>query len=210
MGDSDSDYEQEMEEIVGIMFDGSEEASDASSIGYDWRGDTGVYDDILSIQYDYNSEDETHLIYDSARIYLAEQAFLDSEKPDQRYYIGSATLIRNRYYIMNTAITARTFLGFPFQSVLFYLHESSLFHFVRNRMDIMKLYIHPVTMEYIVVLKTFWLRIVQRTWRRVLRERAAVLRKRCSISNIQHRLIRGRHQTGLNVLPGLVGMLRGD
>ena len=150
---------------------------------------------------------ENQYIEESHRIYESEQA-LDTEKQDGKYYIGSAVLIRNRYYIMNTSITATTFMNFPISSILFYLYEFSLFYFVKNRIEIMKLYIHPVTMEYIVVLKTYWLRIVQRRWRRILRERAEVLRKRCSIANIQHRLVYGRHQTGLNVLPGLYGMLR--
>jgi len=150
---------------------------------------------------------ENQYIEESHRIYESEQA-LDTEKQDGKYYIGSAVLIRNRYYIMNTSITATTFMNFPISSILFYLYEFSLFYFVKNRIEIMKLYIHPVTMEYIVVLKTYWLRIVQRRWRRILRERAEVLRKRCSIANIQHRLVYGRYQNGLNVLPGLYGMLR--
>lgn len=198
--DSDSDYEQDHEEIIGIMFDTSDE-EDENSI------DTDSY----SLQFlpEYDPFLETQLIDESQRIYEMEQQYLDSEKQTGKYYIGSTVLVRNQYYIMNTSITACTFMNFPIYSILFYLYEFSLFHFVKNRIEIMKLYIHPVTMEYIVVLKTFWLRIVQRRWRRILRERAEILRKRCSIQNIKHRSIYGRHQIGLNVLPGLCGMLGG-
>jgi len=205
--DSDSDYEQEREEIIGIMFDTTDEdtSDDDSSVAYDnWRDDSGIFDMIPN----YDPFLETQLIDESQRIYEMEQQYLDSEKQTGKYYIGSAVLVRNRYYIMNTSVTACTFMNFPIYSILFYLHEFSLFHFVKNRIEIMKLHIHPVTMEYIVVLKTFWLRIVQRTWRRILREREEVLRKRCSIQNIKHRSIYGRHQMGLNVLPGLYGMLQ--
>jgi hypothetical protein len=167
-----------------------------------------LYDEILENHENLNYPHPDEYIAESQQIYEFEQEYLDSEKQNGKYYIGSAVLIRNRYYIMNTSITATTFMNFPISSILFYLYEFSLFYFVKNRIEIMKLHIHPVTMEYIVVLKTCWLRIVQRRWRRILRERAEVLRKRCSIANIQHRLVYGRHQNGLNVLPGLYGMLR--
>lgn len=189
---------------------------DAEIIIDDGDGDSSDEDtywipgELADDEYDDEDEDEfieNQYIEESHRIYESEQA-LDTEKQHGKYYIGSAVLIRNRYYIMNTSITATTFMNFPISSILFYLYEFSLFYFVKNRIEIMKLYIHPVTMEYIVVLKTCWLRIVQRRWRRILRERAEVIRKRCSIANIQHRLVYGRHQTGLNVLPGLYGMLR--
>lgn len=199
----DSDYEQESEEIVGIIIDSSDEDTDNDS--YDettqfWRG-------IIPEQDLYNESRRNYLTYQSERISEVEQTFLDSNKESGNYYIGSAILIRNRYYIMNAAITAGSFFQFPIQSIMFYLSEVSLVYFIKPRIEIMKLYIHPVTMEYIVLLKTFWLSIIQRTWRRILRERKEVLRKRCSIQNIQHRMIHGRHLMGLNVLPGLVGML---
>lgn len=195
-----SDYDDEEDsELVGVMFDSSDTDSETS---IDWR------DSILPDIPEYDIFIENQIIHESHRIYELEQQHLDSEKQTGKYYIGSAVLVRNRYYIMNTTITANTFMNYPIYSILFYLYEFSLFHFVKNRIEIMKLYIHPVTAEYIVVLKTFWLRIVQRTWRRILRERAEILRKRCSIQNIQHRLVYGRHLIGLNVLPGLYGMLR--
>lgn len=206
--DSDSEYEQEREEIVGIMFDSTDEEDstedDSSIVAFpDWRQDSGIYDYIP----EYNPFIENELIYESQRIYEIEQSYLDIEKQTGKYYIGSAILMRNRYYIMNTSVTASTFMNFPIYSILFYLYEFSLFHFVKNRIEIMKLHIHHVTGEYIVVLKTFWLRIVQRRWRRIMRERAEVLHKRCSIKNLRHREVYGRHIAGLNVLPGLWGML---
>ena len=212
--------EDEHDEIVGIMFDTSSDESSQDDIhttfdfvsshpdqlfnSYERR--SNIYND-MSLEFDIHDSYENYLIHTSNQIYGAEQEFLDSEKESSRYYIGSATIIRNRYFIMNTAVTASTFLNFPINIILFYLYESSLFHFVKNKIEIMKLQIHPVTREYMVVLKTFWLRIVQRTWRRILKKRAEILKKRCSIQNIQHRLLYGRHQYGLNVLPGLIGMI---
>lgn len=200
----DSDYEQESEEIVGVVIDSSDDDDDDSHDDIEDFWQAVVPDN----NYHYNNEwYNENLRYPSERIFVIEQTFLDSDKESGNYYIGSATLIRNRYYIMNAAITANSFFQFPINSILFYLNEVGLVYFIKPRIDIMRLFIHPVTMEYIVVLKTFWISIIQRTWRRILRERKEVLRKRCSIQNIQHRMIHGRHLMGLNILPGLVGCL---
>jgi hypothetical protein len=68
-------------------------------------------------------------------------------------------------------------------------------------------YIILPTQEAIAILKTFWLRIIQKKWKKVFQERKNVIRQRCNLSNLSIREIRGRwHESCFN-LPGLRGML---
>ena len=59
--------------------------------------------------------------------------------------------------------------------------------------------------ESVAILKTFWLRIVQRAWKRVFSERNALMKKRCSPSELYYRQTRGKWSCSM---PGLRGMLR--
>ena len=55
--------------------------------------------------------------------------------------------------------------------------------------------------------KLFWLKIVQRTWKRVFRERQRVLNGRESIEAVARHTITGSWPSGLTELPELRGML---
>jgi len=68
-------------------------------------------------------------------------------------------------------------------------------------------YIILPTQEAIAILKTFWLRIIQKKWKKVFQERKNTIRKRCNLSNLSIREIRGRWPNSCVNLPGLRGML---
>lgn len=68
-------------------------------------------------------------------------------------------------------------------------------------------YIILPTQESIAILKTFWLRIIQKKWKKVFKERKNVIKQRCHISNLSIREIRGRWNNSCVNLPGLRGML---
>jgi hypothetical protein len=68
-------------------------------------------------------------------------------------------------------------------------------------------YIILPTQEAIAILKTFWLRIIQKKWKKVFQERKNTIRKRCNFSNLSIREIRGRWPNSCVNLPGLRGML---
>jgi len=62
----------------------------------------------------------------------------------------------------------------------------------------------PTEPEYLVIDKTFWLRIVQRTWKRKYAEKCRLLRQRGSLLNQRHFELRGRFLPGyqyINLLP---------
>jgi len=97
-------------------------------------------------------------------------------------------------------------------------------HFVSSRPKIIRnyinmirnpLYIQPqiaechylINRECVCVLKTFWIRLVQRTWKRIYKERKEIFQRRRIISSLKHRELTGRWPHGLHVMPSVYGML---
>jgi len=149
------------------------------------------------------------------RIYDLEADFLDSDKQNHKYYLGLCTELGGSRLLLNIAIQPQTFLRFDIKSVLNYLAEYSIFTFYREILDvssiqlqIMELDIEPRTCWQTVRLKTHWIRIVQRVWKRVFRERQEVMMKRRTLQNIRYFERHGKHLPGLHVLPSIHGMLR--
>jgi hypothetical protein len=166
------------------------------------------------------SSDDTDDTYDSLleeeceRIGIEENEFMNSDKQHGKRYIGHALLLNSKY-ILDTAISSKSFLRYPMRVVVSYLEGNSIFPTGRwrngnneTKIQIMQVSINPKTQEYNVVLKTFWLRIVQRTWKRIFRERQDILRKRCSMMNLRHFELRGQHSLNLRSLPGIYGMIK--
>ena len=61
----------------------------------------------------------------------------------------------------------------------------------------------------VAILKTFWIRIVQRKWKKVFAERMRVIELRKKICNMQCRFISGHWPFECNYIPSIVGMLKG-
>jgi len=59
----------------------------------------------------------------------------------------------------------------------------------------------------VCIKKTFWLKIIQRTWRRVLSERKRVIVERSQYHSIRHMELFGRWPTSCAIYPRLSGML---
>jgi hypothetical protein len=61
--------------------------------------------------------------------------------------------------------------------------------------------------EFVCVLKTFWIRLIQRTWKRIYQERKNISQRRMTISSLKQRELTGRWPPGLNAMPSVYGML---
>jgi hypothetical protein len=61
--------------------------------------------------------------------------------------------------------------------------------------------------ECVCIIKTFWLRLVQRCWRRVYNEKKRVIQRRKNIQSLRFREIHGKWPNDCNYLPGLNGMI---
>ena len=136
-----------------------------------------------------------------------ENEFLDLPRQNNKYYIGACKLIRpDNYYLLLSTISNRMFLQFPSYIIRKYLSSASIIYGFLPNIEILK--IVTTNSMYIVVKKTYWIRLVQRHWRSLLKERAMILRRRCSIHAQNHFSIHGRYPYGLQTLPKLCGMLR--
>ena len=99
-------------------------------------------------------------------IFDREERFLDEDKIDGVYYIGLPCLMKSpREWILQIAIQPKTMLSNKMNDVMRYLIDYSVTRIRSPIMHIMKLDISN-TGAYNVVLKTHWLRLVQRTWKR--------------------------------------------
>lgn len=56
---------------------------------------------------------------------------------------------------------------------------------------------------YTVIIKTFWLKIIQRAWKKIYAQRLSIINQRKQIKNINYRNVNGRWPLNLNNLPTL-------
>ena len=59
----------------------------------------------------------------------------------------------------------------------------------------------------VAILKTIWIKLIQRKWKKVYAERKRVLSERCGIKALMFREVRGKWPTTCSYLPDLKGML---
>lgn len=59
----------------------------------------------------------------------------------------------------------------------------------------------------VATLKTFWLKIIQRKWKKIYNQRQTILQNRKSISNILYRELHGKWHISCFYLPSITGMM---
>jgi hypothetical protein len=107
--------------------------------------------------------------FSASSICRDEADFLEGDKPSHRYYLGYISRMDDVDYFLDTAIRPATFLKYAYESAVEYLNRFSL---VWSNRTIEIMYMtHGPFQSYDVVAKTHWLRLVQRTWKRVYAER---------------------------------------
>ena len=142
-------------------------------------------------------------------IYQEDSHHVYSEKDHDHYYIGLAKRLRTDgrdILLMVNSISLFVFFQYEFERVRRYLAQYSIVRVENAKVHIMKLCILEDG-TYSVVLKTHWLRLVQRHWRKTYAERKRVIKGRRNLVNLRHREIYGRWPPGLNNVASLNGML---
>ena len=61
--------------------------------------------------------------------------------------------------------------------------------------------------EYVAILKTFWLKIIQRAWKKIYKQRQIILKRRCSIQSLRYRESKGKWPMECLHYPSLKGLL---
>lgn len=129
------------------------------------------------------------------------------EKVDGNYYLGSYSLADD-ILLLDTTISMHDFTTKRYSEIMIYFYT---YRMVRTRcipvIDILQLVI--CNNVYTVILKTFWIRIIQRIWKRVYALRKKVIKLRKSLPCLTHFSFTGKYLVNATYLPGLYGMLQG-
>jgi len=157
---------------------------------------------------DYDSDDfgEFDVDDDYDELYQEDSYHIYSEKPHDHYYIGLAKRTSSNYLIMVNSVSPSMFFRYPFQKIRDYLAKYSIVRVENAKIHIMKLCILEDE-TYSVVLKTHWIRLIQRHWKKVFKQRMQISKERRSLKNMCFKELHGRHKNGLNYIPSINGMM---
>ena len=155
------------------------------------------------------NENESIIMDEDDEIYEEDCDFLDADKGDRMYYIGlSGYVKRQNQTILLSSISSKTFMRHDGDDVLQYLVDYSavdvLNHNATPSIQILQLHIDGKH-TYNVVNKTFWLKMVQRSWKRVYAQRQSVINTRKNPLSLIQRQCTGKWN---NRLPSIRGMVK--
>jgi len=157
----------------------------------------------------YNDDDNNDDNNDENDIYTQmafdEDDHLDAPKVHKRYYIGICCLINNQSFLYLNSVSPKTLFKYNFEDVMYYLKRYSIMYSRNPRLHIMQLIKDNDDADnddacYNVLLKTHWIRLVQRHWKSRFR---AWLIQITSLEYIKRRPITNRPLSR----PSLKGML---
>ena len=135
--------------------------------------------------------------------------FLDSDKTNNKYYIGIKYdyLDINDNLIFSSSVSPIIFFKYSITNIMEYLYFYSNNIEPISKVDIMQLQILEDE-TYTVILKTYWIRLIQRHWRSLLMKRAQIIKKRCTLKSLKYFEIHGRYLPEYKNFPSLNGMLK--
>jgi len=167
-----------------------------------------------------NLDDSPHSPYDLHRlemydeIYDHESLYRDLDEPDDyfennQYYIGLSFYDKDfNNLLLASTVQNTTFFKYKLDDVIDYLNNYSvLYQGLVIQPQIMHLSIDENTM-YNVTVKTFWIKMIQRNWKRVLQERKNLINKNNGIVKYIHNRERGIRQNSLPCLRGMLNHLK--
>jgi hypothetical protein len=163
---------------------------------------TGSYES----DYDYDTEEDD--LYDL--IHNVDSQHFYSEKENDKYYIG----LYHRYYtpegnsllLLSTSVSSPIFFSQSYDNINNYLYYYGIVRIPNHEVQIMKTHYLPDN-TCTVIVKTFWLRIVQRRWKKIYAIRKTIINKRCMPYNISYNQIHGCYPFQISTLPSIRGML---
>jgi hypothetical protein len=158
----------------------------------------------------YNSDDDLTFESTYNEIYILDKSFIERDKIDGEYIIGTTFFCENRrQYIYSSGVTANIFFEYSFDTILQYITLTSYYisrYSYTNTIDIIKIYIDNND-SYIAITKTYWLRLIQRHWKKVMSEQKRIKNERKSILSMRAFELFGKWNYGNRNYPRLRGML---
>ena len=160
----------------------------------------------------------------SDEIYLFDSEHMDAPRRHLQYCLGTFWCERftmatetgtEAGLFLDVSVSERAFFEFPYRLIMKYTSDYNVYLFVSPLLEPQRLEILQIVIEtspdgfefYKVIVKTFWLRLVQRRWKRIYRERQHVFKVRISWKNLRYSQLRGRHLPGYNIVTGVLFMM---
>ena len=119
-----------------------------------------------------------------------EELFIDEPRRNNQYYIGlcGRPLFQSKILLLS-CVSAKTFLKYKLDDIVLYLVEMSLTLWRgRPKINILQIFINERD-QYVAITKTFWLKIIQRKWKKIYKERCDTLKKMKSLVYLRNREI---------------------
>jgi hypothetical protein len=166
-------------------------------------------------EYDYEEEEDEEEDYESIPESLENEMYEISSTVDSGVYAIAYTFIyqETQYALFEHQIIHRvspfTFFKYTTENLEYYLEYYSFYwtyYYAPDSPHIRIIQINHIEhadsleSEYQVVDKTFWLRLVQRIWKRKYAEKLRLQRARGSLQNQRHFELHGRYLPGYNHL----------
>jgi len=151
-----------------------------------------------------DSEEEENM----DNVYYDDQDYHDDERIDNNYYIGSTGVVDDKLLLLSV-VSPKSFFKYHIEDVLNFLKHQSVIYTRNTEIQIIKMKYHHSGNDvyYTSINKTYYLRIIQRLWRKRLKEREDFYRKRVNIFALRYRELNGSWPEGFNNKPGLHGLL---
>lgn len=192
---------EELDEI--IMLEENAESSDSDSGAELSQESDSESDDSSVSEFPYGQpyyvglfynieEDEEELNYTPEE---REELIISQPK---KHYIFTYTTSMEGHLLFNNSVTVETFMKYTSPVISSYLIWSSAIYTeeVSVSIEIGYLYLHtPDDIPYPMtccILKTFWIRILQRKWRKIFNERKRILQIRKRIDSLRFRELNGK------------------
>jgi hypothetical protein len=180
------------------------------------------YDD----SYDYiYEEDEQHILQDKEhnKYYIGHCYKLTTTRINNNDHIEN-----NDNIMLSLSVSLPIFFKYDINEITNYLitfgsentrensswssfNYQNIFHRRTNRnIEIMKMNIimdgdYPM---YTVIIKTHWLRLVQRHWKKIYLQRKNIIKQRGNITNLRYKELTGVYPSNIAYLPNLKGLMK--
>ena len=160
-----------------------------------------IVNDLYNCRYDDDDDDEGHEELENSD--NSNSSIVDSDDEVENDNPKLIDLYRYKYSIL---LKSPTFMNSNHSVIRNYHNIIKSFYYIQPHIVECVYLLNPGG-ECVAILKTFWLKIVQRTWKRVYKERMRLL---CSVPMLRLREITGRGFVYEKIhVPGLRGMLNG-
>jgi len=145
-----------------------------------------------------------------------EEELRETDLVNHATYIGMP-IYENLGILLGSRICAKTYFKYKNKHVCKYLDYASCSENVSTRLypDIIKLEIAKIQCSgnlecdvYRILIKTHWIKIIQRRWKKIMTEQHRIIMGRGSLANLRFFELNGKHLPKYAVLPRLRGCLK--